>query len=208
MKIQQIQFNVTTGKEYRANMAKYYNAKHELNDYICSAQRKISGLNDIIQTDLERIEKAENGETIIGDVEKIKADVVANYAKVKDEQEKLAKARAKANKACEKAIATVTDAMYEAAKEQDDDAFNKAFAAYLVANGFDTATPENVPVLHFGVKANGAKKACKTGMLNGFMSQKAWTTVFLNTLADTLYEQKVIEPYKYKFDPDAGKKSK
>lgn len=203
-----IQFNATSGKDFRATMAKYYVAKHELNDYICAAQKRISSLRTIIDTDLERLVKIENGDATLGNADEIKAEIVSMNAKVNAENEKLAKARDKANKSCEKAMATVTDAMYNAAAEQDDATFNKVFAAYLKANGFDTATPENVPVLHFGVKANSAKKACKSGMLNGFMSQKAWTTVFLNELADTLYEQKVIDPYKYKFDPDAGKKNK
>ena len=203
-----IQFNVTSGKDFRDTMAKYHLAKHELNDFICATQEKIKGLESAIETNFARLEKAEQGDAIIGSVDELKAEIIEYNAKVEKERDRLAKAKAKADKACEKAVNTVTDAMYEAAKEQDDATFNKAFAAYLVANGFDTATPENVPVLHFGVKANGAKKACKTGMLNGFMTQKAWTTVFLNTLADTLLEQKVIAPYKYKFDPDAGKKSK
>lgn len=205
-----IQFNATSGKDFRNTMAKYYNAKHQLNDVICKRTSLIKNYQDILDTNLEDIAKIDAGDAsgVIKSRDELETEAKDIIAKIKAEQAILDKAREKAKTACEKAVNTVTDAMFEAAKAQDDATFNKAFASYLVANGFDTATPENVPVLHFGVKANGAKKACKTGELNGFMSKSAWTTIFLNMLADTLLEQKIIDPYKYTFDPDKNKKSK
>lgn len=200
-KIMKIQFNVKTGKDFRTIMAKYYDAKHALNDYICQKNDRCRALQQIFDTDYEQIKRIESGDTkgIVRDLETIKAEFVQMGTLLKSEQIALKSAKESCDNACEKAMNTVTEVLYNAAKSGDETQFNSEFANYLKKAGFDSATPENVPVLHFGVKANGAKAACKSGQLNGFMSKKQWSVVFLNTLADTLLEQKAIDPYKYAY---------
>lgn len=196
-----IQFNVKSGKKFRVAMAKAYDAMHKLNDYKLSRKDRVDALKVILNTNLEDMDNLEKGlsEGILRDYDEIKAESVDLAKKLLLEEKNLADATEAQKKACEEAYGMVPKSLYECAKSGDDSAFNKAFAEWLVANGFDSATEDNVPVLHFGVKKETLRKSCKNGKLSGFMTEKAWVELFIRVLADELLAQKVIDPYKYSY---------
>lgn len=192
-----IQFNVKSGKNFREVMARYNDAMHGLNDYICSKSDRVKSLNTLIATNKSDLEKIANGESgVLRDADIISAEINDFMAKLEEESKALSNARKECAKRLEEAEKLVGEALYNSAMTDD---FNNQFALFLNANGFSDACADNVPTLHFGIKKSSAKKSFNDGTLTSKLAFKPWRTLFLCTLCDTLVENKAISPYKYNY---------
>jgi hypothetical protein len=198
--MKKIQWNTTNGKNFRTLMAKYHDARHALNDYICKKSVIVTGLKQAIDMDLEDILKLEKGENegILRTLDEVKASYTVNTVNLTTAQEDLKVAREKCAKATEKAESLVTDDLYDAYNTDD---FATAIATWLVANGFDDADAENCQrfTTFVGLRDLGAKAAFKAGKLTAGKNKKAFTRTFLGAFADLLQDEGIINAYKYTF---------
>lgn len=198
--MQKIQYNTTSLKNFRTIMAKYHNARHALNDYICKKSVIISGLSQAIAMDLEDYSKLESGESegIVRTMDEIKKSYTQNKSALDTAKADLKVAREKCDKATAQAEALVTDELY---KGYYSDECAQAIATWLKAQGATDATPENCACYtnFVGLRDLGAKSAFKAGALTDAKSKKAFTRTFLGAFADLLQAQGLINAYKYTF---------
>lgn len=207
-----IQYNTNAGKAWRIKASRFYNAKHELADYINEHKTIIERIRQGIATDEEDLLKIELGKAgVLRTKEAIELDKKLQTENLELELKALEKAREAADEQCAELANTVTDALYnsfvESVKTNDDAKFNKGLAKYLVDAGFDTATPDNVPILRFGTTKESSKGSYKTGNLTKIMKKAQWTEMFCRTLVDILAQQKAIDIYKYAYKLPERKKS-
>lgn len=198
--MKKIQWNTTNGKNFRTLMAKYHDARHALNDYICKKSVIVSGLKQALDLDLEDLYNLEDGKTegILRTLDDVKKSALNNKIALDQAQNDLKVAREKCAKATEKAESLVTDDLYDAYNTDD---FATAIATWLVANGFDDADAENCQrfTTFVGLRDLGAKAAFKVGKLTAGKNKKAFTRTFLGAFADLLQDEGIINAYKYTF---------
>lgn len=204
-----IQWNSTNGKAFRTVMAKYHDARHALNDFICKKSVVIAGLKQALDLDFEDLYALEKGEAdgVLRSEADVKASALSNKSALEKAQNDLKAAREKCAKQTEKAEALVTDELYSA---YNTDTFADGIADWLKAQGFEDATPENCArfTQFVGLRDLGSKSAFKAGKLTDAKSKKAFTRTFLGAFADLLQDEGIINAYKYTFVAPSKKSDK
>lgn len=214
-----IQYNVKEAKPFRTIMAKFHNAKHELANYIAETTKK-GGVLDSAKTALNedandlftlKTGTEEEKKAVVRTLEEVEKSYTASKARVDRVQDDLSKARDKANKACEDALALVTPELYAGycTIGTDDDNFGEVIAKWFIAQGFADATAENCDYYArwFGSKdkRNTARKICEKKHLRSNMTKKDFTSAWMEALADDLQDAGIINAYKYTFVPSSKK---
>lgn len=199
-----IQFNATTGKNFRATMAKYHVARHQLNDTINKLNDALKSWNKIMDGDFDDLDDLKNGnaEGVLRDEATIKSSIATAHANIERIKDTLSKAREKAQASCEKAEALVTDDLYNAYAH--DENFADAIATWFKAQGFTDATAENCDAFTRYIgnhsKNNSARQSAKKGYLTDCQNKKGFIKLWLGSLCDDLQKDGVINAYKYQFD--------
>lgn len=208
-----IQFNATTLKTFRNTIGKYYIARHQLNDYIEKHNVIVAGLKASLSNDEEQFWRLTNGDAdgITRDADAISASIADLKNKIDVQSANLASAKARAEKAEEKAIGLITPELYNAyvscCNDGDADAFADAIAAWFKALGAEDATAENCRqfVGVVGKRDTSVKQAHKTGKLTDAKKIGAFTKTFLGNLSDILVDNGLVDAYKYTFVPTTTK---
>lgn len=208
-----IQWNATSGKNFRDTLGKYHNAQHQLADTLLKLQadkksnvESLASMEETLASDNATIDKA--------DIERTIATLKAVGEKIDKD---ITRAREKSAKACEKALALVTDDLYNAyvdyakAKgEKSTDDFAQAIATWLIANGFVDATADACKGFAglVGLKRNSNRGKCKNGTLMAVQVRKVFEPTFIGALADNLQDAGIINAYKYNFELTSKKSNK
>lgn len=215
-----IQYNTKDAKAFRTIMAKFHNAKHSLADYITETTKKGGTLDNAKQAladDTEQLftlrfgtDDAKKG--IIRTLDEVEKSFADNKAIVDRITENLSKAREKSNKACEDALALVTEDLYKGycTIGTDECDFAEVIAKWFIAQGFKDATAENCDYYArwFGSKdkRNSSRKICEKQHLRSNMTKKDFTSAWMEALADDLQDAGIINAYKYTFVPKKANK--
>lgn len=200
------QFNGKEAKSFRSIMAKYYDARHALNDETLLRNNRIKSLKSVIDADAAQIEKIMSGETVTGrTLEEIETEITEFNAKIETEKsnfETLAAAQKKRLQDAENLVPTTLYNAYKDAMLADEklpDYINNIadfFGVNGVIAGQDTC---EMLATATGRKNSSAKQAFNTGNLTGVMGANAWKKLFLGTLADLMVAENVFSVYKYAF---------
>lgn len=200
------QFNSKDAKNFRAVMAKYYDARHALNDETLLRNNRIKSLKSVIDADAAQIAKIESGETVTGrTLEEIQNEISEFNAKIETEKSNFETLAAAQKKRLQDAENLVSTALYNAYKEamladEKTSDYVGGIADFFEVNGViagqDTC---EMMATATGRKNTSAKQAFNTGNLTGVMGVNAWKKLFLGTLADLMVSENVFNTYKYAF---------
>lgn len=200
------QFNAKEAKNFRSIMAKYYDARHALNDETLLRNNRIKSLKSVIDADTAQIAKIENGETVTGrTLEEIQTEILEFNSKIETEKSNFETLATAQKKRLMDAEELATTALYNAYKEATltdeklPDYIN-GIADFFTVNGV-IAGQDTCEMLATatGRKNSSAKQAFNSGNLTGVMGINAWKKLFLGTLADLMVAENVFSVYKYTF---------
>lgn len=207
-----MQFNATSGKNFRATMAKWHDADFDLAEKILEKSDRVKSIRGMIDTnnkDLARLEKGEPG--VLREKSVIEAENVDFEARIKAENDALAEyrkaqtdrytgARELLNKDLHKA--------YEAyVTNGERDAYVVALANFFDANGLEPAMASlDAFVAAVGKKKNSARQKVKTGNHNGAISYNAWRDIFLGEICDVMGD--ALPLYKFTYVLKENRKNK
>lgn len=200
------QFNAKEAKNFRSVMAKYYDARHALNDETLLRNNRIKSLKSVIDADAAQIEKIMSGETVTGrTLEEIETEITEFNAKIETEKSNFETLAAAQKKRLQDAENLVGTALYNAYKEamvadEKTSDYINSIASFFETNGViaGIGTCEMLATAT-GRKNSSAKQAFNTGNLTGVMGVNAWKKLFLGTLADLMVAENVFSVYKYAF---------
>ena len=112
------QFNAKEAKNFRSVMAKYYDARHALNDETLLRNNRIKSLKSVIDVDSAQIAKIESGETVTGrTLEEIQTEISEFNSKIKTEKSNFETLATAQKKRLMDAEELATTALYNAYKE-------------------------------------------------------------------------------------------
>lgn len=209
-----IQFNVTTAKNFRNTLAKWYVAKNQVTDYANKRNDQIKAAKAIITADRDTLDEIAKG-TYTGSQTKeaLEKDIATMESRVETIRKEYTDACAKVEDSLTKAQNLVKDyeglyKAYEAAAKGHfaDEAYTaycEAIAKFFQDNGLADATAENVSryARSIGAKVLGAKASYKQKSVTGAQSKNVFVKIFLGNLADILADEGVISPAKYAYVP-------
>lgn len=196
------QFNVAEAKSFRDTLAVWHVYDFELDDEKTKRNKTISNCKGLIASNLELIEKLQNGEKIIG-----KYTVESLTQQNADFEQKIADARATLQKwadgqksAVDKATALFSKSLYLAyvgyINDGNESAYSDAICEFLADNGL-TPCADTVKTLVQCVGDNrgtGSTKA-ETHKHNRAYSEKIWRQIFMGRVCDTMGN--VLPTYKF-----------
>lgn len=200
------QFNRKEAKNFRAIMAKYYDARHKLNDETLLKNERVKALQTMLNNNNVQLNKMAEGTAIVGRTsEEIQTENAEFERKILQEKEDFKTLSAAQKKRFEDAESLCTQTLYETYKDAIKDSeklsfFLNAIADFLTTNGV-TAGMATCEMLARAVGRNNstAKKGFKTGKLTVEYTFPAWKKLFLGTLADLMAEENVFNAYKYAY---------
>lgn len=200
------QFNGKEAKNFRSVMAKYYDARHALNDETLLRNNRIKSLKSVIDADAAQIEKIMSGETVTGrTLEEIETEITEFNAKIETEKSNFETLAAAQKKRLQDAENLVSTALYNAYKEamvadEKTSDYINSIASFFETNGVIAGinTCEMLATAT-GRKNSSAKQAFNSGNLTGVMGINVWKKLFLGTLADLMVAENVFSVYKYTF---------
>lgn len=208
-----MQYNVKTGKDFRATMAKWHNADFELAEEILRKSDRVKAHRTLIDSNNELIAKLEKGETIIGckNVADLQAEIAEWEAKIAHENEALAEFKKAQADRYESARALLSKELHKAYVDYvtlgERDAYVVALADFFDANGLEPAMDSlNEFVAVVGKKKNSARQKVKTGNHNGAISYQAWRDIFLGEICDVMGDALPLYKFTYVLRENRQKK--
>ena len=197
------QWNVTEAKAFRDTLAVWHVYDFELDDEKSKRNKTINNCKGLIASNLDLIEKLQNGEKIIG-----KYTVESLAQQNADFEQKIADARATLQKwvdgqksAVDKATALFPKSLYLAyvdyACNGNESAYSDAICEFLTDNGL-TPCSETVDALIKCIKHNRGTGSTKveTSKHNRAFSEGIWRQVFMGEVCDLMGS--VLPTYKFK----------
>lgn len=200
------QFNAKEAKNFRSVMAKYYDARHKLNDETLLKNERVKALQTMLNNNYVQLNKIVEGTAIVGrTIEEIQTENAEFERKIELEKEDFKTLSAAQKKRFEDAEELATTALYNAYKEatltdEKRPDYINGIADFFTVNGV-IAGQDTCEMLATatGRKNSSAKQAFNSGNLTGVMGINAWKKLFLGTLADLMVAENVFSVYKYAF---------
>lgn len=200
------QFNRKEAKAFRVTMAKYYDARHKLNDETLLKNERVKALQTMLNNNYVQLNKIVEGTAIVGrTIEEIQTENAEFERKIELEKEDFKTLSAAQKKRFEDAEALVTEVLYNSYKDsivdsEKRDTFVNAIAGFLTENGVIAGmTTCEMLANALGRKNASAKQSFNTSKLTGVLGVNAWRKLFLGTLADLMAEESVFNAYKYAY---------
>lgn len=196
-------FNVTEGKDFRITLNKFHDAKHCLKDEMSDLAKKIRNEEDGLKDDLMDLLKFERKESVIRDKATVLASKVMREKNLVAYKEARKTALAKCKKACEDAVALITDALYDGyltAFNYDKDnceEYITALVKFFKDNGFADASASSV--LKFYWLGDRASAKNDVTYLKRAVTRDKFADEFLSKIADYLQARNLLTPYKYRY---------
>lgn len=209
-----MQFNVTTGKNFRDTLAKWHSADFDLAEKIMEKNDRVKALRAIIDTDRADLEKLEKGERgVIRTAEEIQAEIHDYEIRVSKESEHLAEYKKAQATRYEGAHKLLTKDLYKAycdyITDGDYETYFNALCVFLTEQGFE---PRRDSIDKFiavvGKRKNSTRNKIKTGKHNGANTYNAWRDIFLGEICDVLVEENAIPVYKFTYVLKEDRKAK
>lgn len=197
------QFNVAEAKSFRDTLAVWHVYDFELSDEVAKRNKTISNCKGLIASNLELIEKIQNGEKIIGSytVESLTQQNTEFEQKIADARATLQKWADGQKSAVDKATALFSKSLYLAyvgyINDGNESAYSDAICEFLSDNGLTPCT-DTVKALVQCVGNNrgtGSTKA-ETHKHNRAYSEKIWRQIFMGGVCDIMGS--VLPTYKFK----------
>ena len=197
------QFNVAEAKSFRDTLAVWHVYDFELSDEVAKRNKTISNCKGLIASNLELIEKIQNGEKIIGSytVESLTQQNTEFEQKIADARTTLQKWADGQKSAVDKATALFSKSLYLAyvgyINDDNESAYSDAICEFLSDNGLTPCT-DTVKALVQCVGNNrgtGSTKA-ETHKHNRAYSEKIWRQIFMGGVCDIM--SSVLPTYKFK----------
>ena len=207
-----MQFNVKTAKDFRATLAKWHNADFELAEKILERNDRVRTIKDMMDTntsDLEKIEKGENGVLRTKEViEKENADFQSRIDVYNNELTEYRKAQEERYKGAHDLL---TKDMYNAyvdfEKNGNRDGYILAFANFFQENGLEPAMASlDEFIASVGKKKNSSRQKVKDGKHNGVFSYNAWRDIFLGEICDVMGDALPLYKFTYVLKDKRAKK--
>lgn len=200
-----IQFNATTFKANRDKLSKYYNAVHDL----VQTQEKLTDSIKAAEKSLADVRETATSENALIDDEGIAKTIATLEARIKKLTDDLDKAKAKAKKQKEDALALVTDDLYNGYADSTSN-FAQVIANWFISLGLPDATAEACDeyTRYIGTRDRNSTKKEKrtTGRITAGLTKTKFAPLWIAALCDDLLDAKVINPFKYTYIPESMKK--
>ena len=197
------QFNVAEAKSFRDTLAVWHVYDFELSDEVSKRNKTINNCKGLIASNLELIEKLQNGEKIIGSntIESLTQQNAEFEQKIADACATLQKWADGQKSAVDKATALFPKSLYLAyvgyITDDKESAYSDAICEFLSDNGL-TPCSETVSALVASVgenKGTGSSKA-ESGKHNRAFSERQWRQIFMGKVCDLMGN--ILPTYKFK----------
>lgn len=213
IKTGKMQYNVKSGKDFRATMAKWHNADFELAEELLRKADRVKAIRTLIDSNNDLIAKLEKGESIIGGktVSDLKAEIATWEAQIATENETMAEYRKAQTERYENARALLSKELHQAyvdfVTNGNRDGYVLALANFFDENGIEPAMDSlNEFVAAVGKKKNSARQKVKTGNHNGSVSYQAWRDIFLGEICDVMGDALPLYKFTYELKEKRAKK--
>lgn len=198
-----MQMNATTGKAFRATMAKWHNADFELAEKIMEKSDDVKNIRGMIETNRKDLAKIENGESgVLREKSVIEAEIADFEARIAHLNENLAEYKKAQTDRYEGARALLSKDLHKAYVDYVTNGnridYICALADFFEQNGLEPAMDSlNEFVAAVGKKKNSARQKIKTGQHNGSVSYQAWRDIFLGEICDVMGDALPLYKFTY-----------
>lgn len=208
-----MQFNVKSGKDFRATMAKWHDADFDLAEKILFKNDRIDALKKLIKSNNDLIEKLERGESIISkkSIEDLRKEVEAWENDIESENNALSEYRKAQEERYKGARELLSKDLHKAyvnfVSNGNREAYVLALANFFDENGFEpTIDSINEFVAVVGKKKNSARQKVKTGKHNGEFAYGTWRDIFLGEICDVMGDALPLYKFTYVLKENREKK--
>lgn len=207
-----MQYNATSGKSFRATMAKWHDADFDLAEKILEKSDRVKSIRGMIDTnksDLEKIARGESG--VLREKSVIESEIVDFESRIVAENNALDEYRKAQADRYNGARALLSKELHKAyvdfVTNGKRDEYIVALANFFSDNGLEPAIDSlNEFMAAVGKKKNSARQKIKTGNHNGSMSYQAWRDIFLGEICDVMGDALPIYKFTYVLKESRKKK--
>lgn len=203
-----INFNSKTAKNFRVNMANYYNAIHKFNDFVLKRDKDIKACKQCLATDNADIMamgmNTYNGMRTLDEIKNSIATLTSRLDVAKNEYDSAKELCDNITKSVETYVSVDLYNAYVSYVNNIDSnelCYAHAICEYLKSWGIEDATDENcVAYTRFVTRNKGTKSSkFKTRKCTAVYNRKQYTTIFVGAFCDYLVDANIITPYKYEY---------